>query len=97
MTRISGLVMHAAQAHAAELEPIAFACSGRGRLAHARGADEQRMGLRPSGLSFRTARNSISALNFLEPIVILVKGLPPARFDRLGIDFRQGMASSQSR
>ncbi len=85
--------MHPAQAHAPELEPDRLRNAlTEGGLAHARGADEAENGTAALGIEFSNGQEfQYPALNFLEPIVILVKGLPRLLdVDRLGIDFRPG-------
>src|ERR1700693_797000 len=93
MTANFRLIMHAAQAHAPELEPdrLGNALPERG-LAYTGGTNEAENGTAVLGVQFSDGEEfQYSALYFLEPVVILVKGLPRLLdVHGLGIDLRPG-------
>src|SRR5258708_24596223 len=83
------LIVHAAQAHATELEPdrLGNALTERG-LAHAGRTDEAEDGTSALGVQFSNGQEfQYPALDLLEPIMILVEYLPRLfDVDRLRID-----------
>ena len=93
MTANFRLIMHAAQAHAAEFEAdgLGDALAQRG-LAHARRPDEAQNGAAAFGIEFAHGEEFQNpALDLLEPVVVLVEYFASLfDVDLLRIDFRPG-------